>query len=185
MYYVLGCFGPRDRDRAGIGDILNADVEWQCGSRFEQPPAEPVEVELNPDFPGEMMPMFDEGILLFSDEMIEGLHAAGVDNLDLYAAVIIEPTSGRRYTNYKAVNVIGVIECADLSRSDYQAPSGSAMVDTDFDSLTLDESRIRGPLMFRLAECVTAIVVHETVRAELERRGIPYLDFDDPKDWVG
>ena len=184
-YYLLGCFGPEDQDRAGIGEILNASVNWQTGSRFEDPPTPPVRVELNPDFPGVMMPMFDSGILLMENRMVEALAAAGVDNLDLYDAVIEDPATNESFTNYKAVNVVGAVACADLGRSVYDAPTGSPIIDTDFDALAIDEASARGLLMFRLAEAVNGIVIHEKVKAQLERSEIPYLDFIEPGDWVG
>ena len=183
---MLGCFGPEDADRAAVGDILNTDIDWQTGARFDEPPSVPVQVELNADFlPGVMVPMFDSGILLFSEPMLAALSEAGVDNLDVYDAVIIDPTTGETHTNYKAVNIIGAIAAADLSKSDWSAPSGSPIIDTDFDSLAIDEKKTGGALMFRLAECITAIVVHEKVRAQLGRHSIPYLDFTDPQDFVG
>jgi len=185
VYYVLDCFGPVDEDRAGIGDIVNTELPWETGRPFPQPPPTPVIVELNPDFPGVMVPMFDSGVLLFSDEMLAALDAAGVDNLDRYEAVVRDPVTGRAFTNYKAVNIVGVVACADLAQSVYQAPSGSALVDTDFDSLAIDEARALGLSMFRLAECVTAILVHERVRRYLEAAGIPHLDFHEPQDWIG
>ena len=186
MYYVLGCFGPEDADRAAVGEILNAeDVDWQTGVRFAQPPPSPIQLELNPDFPGVMVPMFDSGILLFSDVMLEALKESGVDNLEIYDAVLIDTTNGQQYTNYKAVNIIGAVAAADLEKSEWNAPSGSPIIDTDFDSLVIDDKKTGGALMFRLAECVTAIVVHQKVRGQLERSGIPYLDFTDPQDWVG
>ena len=185
MYYVLDCFGPEDEDRAGLGEILNTELPWETGRRFAQPPVSPVLVELNPDFPGAMMPMFDSGILLFSDEMLTALDEAGVDNLDRYDTVVRDPVTGRSFSNYKAVNIIGVVACADLGESVYQAPSGSPLIDTDFDSLVIDETRAKELLMFRLAECVTAIIVHDRVRRHLEASGIPHLDFYEPQDWIG
>jgi hypothetical protein len=185
MFYVLGCFGPRDRDRAGIGEVLNTDVSWRTGHRFGAPPPVPVQVELNPEFPGEMMPMFDSGILLFSNRMLEALAAAGVDNLDSYDAVIRDPASGKSWTDYKAVNIVGVVACADLSKSKWSAPGGTPLVDADFDALVIDEKKAGDALMFRLAECVTAIVIHEKVRRSLEEHRIDFLDFTEPAQWVG
>lgn len=185
MYYLLGCFGPRDRDRAGIGDVLNTAVSWRTGHRFEAPPPVPVQVDLNPESPGVMVPMFDSGILLFSNRMLEALTDAGVDNLDAYDAVIRDPATGKSWNDYKAVNIVGVVACADLSESKWDAPSGSPLVDTDFDSLAIDERKPGGALMFRLAECVTAIVVDEKVRKSLEEHHVEYLDFTEPANWVG
>jgi hypothetical protein len=183
MFYVLGCFGPRDRDRAGIADVVNTQLAWESGRRFAQPPPTPVQVELDRR-QGAMVPMFDAGILLFSDAMLAAVTAAGVDNLDVYDAIVRDPVTGAIHTDYKAINVIGVVAAADLARSKYRAPSGSPIVDTEFDSLVIDEKKIRGPLVFRLAECITAVIVHESVKRELLRAGIPYLDFYAPEDFI-
>jgi len=184
LYFILGCFGPEEEDRAGIGEIP-PDMNWNLGRRFDQPPRTPLEVSLNPDFPGIMVPMFDSGILLFTDAMIAALREAGVDNLDCYEVVIRDPLTGKEWKDYQAVNIIGLVAAADLSESVYSADSGVALIDTDFDSLAIDESKALGSLMFRLAECVSAIVVHRKVKEKLEGRGIPYLDFTNPSDWIG
>ena len=185
MYYILACFGPDDQDRAAIGNVVNTKVNWQLGRRFEQSPPTPVLVDLNPEFPGMLMPMFDKGILLFTEQMLRSVRAAGVDNLDVYDAVLRDPNSGTTYDTHKAINIIGTIAAADLDQSVWEAPSGTPLVDTDFDSLSIDERRTRGARMFRLAECVTAIVIHERVKNQLVHDGIPYLDFVEPRDFVG
>jgi hypothetical protein len=184
-YYVLGCFGPEDADRASVGDVVDGEVSWQGGRRLAERPPTPVQVTLDPDYPGVVVPMFDAGILLFTDAMVEAIVGAGVDNLEVFPAVVRDPATGKTHTEYKAVNIVGAVSCADLAKSVYQAPSGTPLVDTDFDSLAIDERRTGGALMFRLAECVTAIVVHERVRAALVHAKIPHLDFYDPKQWIG
>ena len=185
MHVVLACYGPDDQDRAAIGMVRNTALNWQLGRRFAEPPPVPVEVDLNPEFPGILLPMFDKGILLFSDAMLSSVRAAGVDNLDVYSASLSDPASGVTHTGYKAVNNIGTVAAANLAESDFQAPSGSPLVDTDFDSLVIDEERAKGLLMFRLAECVTAIIIDERVMQRLNQDRIPYLDFVDPRSWIG
>jgi hypothetical protein len=54
------------------------------------------------------------------------------------------------------------------------------MGDVDFHALVPDESRINGQLMFRLAENLSAIVVHESVRKAIEAAGIPGFVFMAP-----
>ena len=117
--------------------------------------------------------------------MLSSVRAAGVDNLDVYSASLSDPASGVTHTGYKAVNIIGTVAAANLAESDFQAPSGSPLVDTDFDSLVIDEERAKGLLMFRLAECVTAIIIDERVMQRLNQDRIPYLDFVDPRSWIG
>jgi hypothetical protein len=186
-YYVLECYGPEDADRAAIGRIRTRLPEsWRLGRPFQTPPATPIEVELNPDdLPGLLMPYFSSGIELMSNEMLAVLRAAGVDNLDVYDAVVIDPIEGRRYTNYKAVNVIGVLAAADLGKSKWSSTSSRALIDADFESLVVDESRTYGFLMFRLAECVSALIIHERVKSALENAEIKYLDFVEPAEWFG
>jgi hypothetical protein len=185
MYYLLGCFGPIDEDRARVGAVLNTELSWQRGRRFDAPPPRPVRVDLDAEYPGVLIPMFDAGILLFSDIMIRSFTDAGVDNLDYYDTIVRDPAQGTTYTNYKATNIIGVESCADLGASIYDAPSGSPLIDTDYESLAIDEDRTMGLLMFRLAECITGIVIHERVREALERNDVPYLEFYEPAEWIG
>ncbi len=130
------------------------------------------------------MPMFNRGIVLMSEQLLNCLQAAGVDNLDDYATELFNPKTGQRFSNYRAVNIIGLVAAADLAQSDYQA-HGSPLVDVDFDSLTVDPKKSRGLLLFRLAECVSGIVVHESVKHHVEKCGIRYLDWLPPEEWIG
>jgi hypothetical protein len=182
-YYMLECYGPAEADRAAVRDVLNDDdFSWNLGRKFASPPPAPIQVKIEP---GLMMPMFNRGILLFSDQMLSVLAAAGVDNLDAYPATLEDLESGQIHQNYKAINILGVVAAADLSKSQYVAHSASKLIDTDFDSLAIKEDAARGLLLFRLAEAVSGIVIHERVKQALEAAGIQYLDFVDPKDWIG
>ena len=183
-YYMLECYGPDTIDRAGIGDVEGLDgVTWMLGQRFSQPIPSPIKVTLDAD-DGIMMPMFNRGILLFSDALISALHQAGVNNLDLYDCMLTNPKTKATYDNYKAANILGLVAAADMANSKYQAHSG-LLTDVDFDSLVIDESRARNLLMFRLAECVSGIVVNEHVKDVVDANRIPYLDWLDPSEWVG
>lgn len=186
MYYLLSCFGPVDEDRAGLGEVsVDAAYDWLRGARFEAPPATPIEVTIAPESPGVLVPMFQHSVVLFSDVMLHALLACGVDNLEWYDAAITDPTTGARYTHYKAVNVLGAVRCADLARSRYTA-YGEPVVDTDFDSLAIDARAARGLKLFRLAECVTGIVVHEHVKRHLEQvPALALLEFVPPDQWLG
>ncbi len=184
-YYVLECYGPDDEDRASIGEIVDEpEVSWNLGQLIVEPIPTPIEVRLDPDEPGMLMPMFERNVLLMRDDMIAALKQAGVDNLQLFEAVLVDPASGKRHANYKAVNILGVVACADLAKSKYTAYRDPPRVDTDFDRLVIDESRAGDLPLFRLAECVSAKLVHRRVREQLER-SIPHLDFVEPLDWMG
>ena len=66
-----------------------------------------------------------------------------------------------------------------------KATGGGPLIDVDFESVTIDETKARDLLLFRLAECVSGIVVHERVKSLSERRGVVGLDFVRPEDWAG
>lgn len=184
-YFVLECYGPMDADRAAIDEVVDdGGVSWNLGTPITASVPTPIEVRLDADEPGLLMPMFDCGILLMRDDLISALHSAGVDNLDLYPCVLLDPATGERHQNYKAVNIIGTVCAADLGKSAYIAPHGSALIDTDFDSLAIDEEKAHGLLFFRLAECVSAKVIHHKVKSVLEKK-FPDLDFVNPEEWMG
>jgi len=117
--------------------------------------------------------------------MIGVLKTAGADNIDCYPAALTEIESQKRYDNYKAVNIIGLVAAADLGGSSYVSHSATALIDTDFDALSIDPARARGLLLFRLAESVNGIVIHDRIREALESGGIKYLNFVDPQNWSG
>ncbi len=59
------------------------------------------------------------------------------------------------------------------------------LLDTDFDSLVIDEEKTMGFRLFRLAENCSAIVVSEEVKVAIEERGIPGIVFYGPGEWSG
>lgn len=183
-YFMLECFGPDEEPRAAIDTVKNADhLNWMLARRFTDPVPSPVSVVLNAKV-GMMLPMFNRGILLMSDKLVEALLECGVDNLDCYPAELFNPMTNERFSNYQAVNIIGAVAAANLAESQHQT-FGAARFDVDFDSLVLDPAKTNGLLMFRLAECVTGIVVHESVKAHCDKRGIEHLDWVLPAEWIG
>jgi hypothetical protein len=182
---MLNCYGPTDREGTSIHRIPQFDkVSWNRGARIAGAVPVPVRIYLDPEAPGILLPMYYKGVLLMSHAMLAALAAAGVSNLELFDAVLVDETAGKEYRDYKLVNIVGVISAADLSKSKHRA-HGAPLFDVDFDSLTIDPDRARDALMFRLAENVSGIVVHESVKAALEGAGIEHLSFTQPAQWFG
>lgn len=184
-YYMLGCFGPIDRDATEIHRIPRYDgVSWNRGTFIAADLPDPIVIHLDPEQPGVLLPMYYKGVLVMSDAMIAALMAGGVSNLQCFNALLVDPFSAVERSDYKVVNIVGVIAAADLDKSVYRA-YGTPLFDVEFDSLVIDESKARGALMFRLAENISGIIIHEQVKAALENASIPYLDFTPPEDWLG
>ena len=127
-----------------------------------------------------MPALFNVGILLLRDDLVAALAAGGVDNVDTYDAVVREPDGSKAYTNYKAVNVVGLVAAADMARSTATVHPGGPVIDVEFDELVLDPSRARGALIFRLAEATASIFVHDRLRRHLLASGFDELTFLPP-----
>jgi hypothetical protein len=159
------------------------DVDWAEGARHRVPIPEPLELRLKPlnrqssDHGPEMPEYFKGQIPLFRDDLLAAMKEAGVDNLDTYEVVITDPDSGKRFTNYKAVNVIGVIAAADMGKSKATVHTGGPVIDVEFDDLVVDDTKPRGALIFRLAEATGTILVHERLRDHLLANGFDKLEF--------
>lgn len=158
---------------------------WMTGHRIDYEVPTPLPYGLDPDYPGALLPFYKSGAPLFRADLLQALAGAGVDNLQLYDAVLLDPERNARHTDYKAVNIVGVVRGADLETSSLMGTTDSTLVDVDFARLAFAPSIPADLLMFRLAEAVNAIVVHARVRAAIEAGGIPGMTFFTTDEWSG
>lgn len=187
MYTILQCFAPLFQDAAGLGACPDVEgvASWMDGRPITAPVPEPLAMELDAEAPGVLLELYQLEMLIMTERLLAALREAGVDNLQDYALHLRDPATGQVTEGYRAVNVVGLVACADLGRSTFEAPPGAPMLDVDFDGLVIDEARAGGRLLFRLAECVSAIVVHDSVREHLLARGFDMLTFQPPSEFVG
>lgn len=106
-------------------------------------------------------------IPVMSDELIAALSAAGVSNLQAIPALLKSTADGRIWHEFKAVNIVGLVACADLGRSDYMKimdrPGVGSPPLLGFVDLKLDVSKAGDSLMFRLGESPGIVLVSESV----------------------
>lgn len=179
MYFVLDCFGPLFKDVVSLGAIPDVPgvASWMSGQPIAVPVPEPLVIEIDPDEPGSPLEMYQLEALILSKRLARALEEAGVDNLQVYDVALRGPESGRLIDDYCIANIVGPVSCADLARSDYIPPPGRPTISVVFESLVVDEARAGGILMFRLAESLSTILVHEMVKTHLEARGFDMLTF--------
>ncbi|WP_185236436.1 imm11 family protein [Teredinibacter franksiae] len=182
MFYVLGCSSrPRrrlDRSDYRARGYKKLGIKWFRGAPFEAAVPAPLQLRLlpledgNPDH-AEYMPPYIEGCsnYFFRDDLLQTLFACGVDNFDTYPVEISDPDSGKIYTDYKAVNIIGAVAAADMEKSKYLLSDGIPLIDVSFEELVLRKDEIQDLLVFRLAENLMTILVHESVRKALIDKG--------------
>lgn len=187
-YFVMSCHRREGDAHITQPPRLPSPMDnWIGGQRWNQEVPEPLVFRISEADQGKMRPYCPASIPLMSIQLIEALNECGVDNLDCYRAEIHESETGIVHSDYKAVNIVGLIAAADLAGSDF-APSAidsTALIDTFFRSLALDESAIHGQLLFRLAEKVSAIIVHDSVKTHLTDLGFDQLSFSHPGNWAG
>ena len=128
----------------------------------------------------------NEAIPIMHDSVVEALTAAGVDNLELFPAVLKDPTTGKEYSDFKAFNVVGLVSAVDLNSSRLMHKSSTIQhLDTDFEQLNLAVPESVTLNLFRLEENCGAICVSEKVKAEIEKRNIPGIIFYASGEWSG
>ena len=188
-YYMLECSPPRGADDHALVRLVTkppSGAQWKEGARFSVDVPEPVEFAMRANHNDLMLEMNNTQGLLVTKRLLAALQEAGVDNLDVYDAVIRHESLGTERRDYVAVNLIGTVSAADLSRSTV-VPGGlpGNLIDTDFEGVAIDPEKAGGMLMFRLAENTSAIVVHERVKEHLESKGFDMLTFVPPESWIG
>jgi hypothetical protein len=192
QYWMLEVREPKGAHRASIGkqpDLKHVSVSgflnWLSGSRFNVQLPEPLVFQLDPQYGGDLTDFFPPATPLMSVRMLKGLQAAGVDNIDSYAATLLNRDGQPIAEEFRAINIIGRIACADLAASDCEVDDPDDPVGVDFNSLVLDEDRAGGALFFRLHEAANGIVVHDSVRRALEPLKLRGIVFVKPEDWIG
>jgi hypothetical protein len=183
-YFVMSCEDIEPGTLIGTFPEI-VTMPWMTGQPVKGKIPEPLEFELDPAYHGALLPFYEGHIPLMRDDLIAALRKAGVDNLQLFKAVLKDPFEKTVHTDYKAFNIIGAIAAADLKKSKTMFPQRARKIDMTFDTLAIDESKIGGPLMFRLAESVNAIMVHAKVKQVIQESGIEGMTFYRPEDWAG
>jgi len=189
LYYILDCNEPLSEEGEALLEIHNnfrvGKIRlWRTGRPLRGEVPGPIEIRFDRfrGYEGPPVELLDLGIPIMSRRMADALTEAGVDNLELFPAKLVHPGSGEAY-EYRAYNVIGLVAAADLDKSEWSSYDGRPVMDTSFESLVLDESKVGTQLLFRLAENVNALMIHERVRDHLTEKGIDTLEFIAPEDW--
>jgi hypothetical protein len=157
---------------------------WMLGRKFTGQIKEPLEVEALADFDaGIIMPFYPTPPIMRRD-LYDAVRSAGVDNIDAWDAVLRKEDGTILSTDYKAVNILGAVSAANPEGTVFTPDVPSRLIDASIESLQIDDHRARGLLMFRLAEYMGAVVVHLTVKAAIQGKGITNVAFRDAPDFL-
>ncbi len=177
-YYVL----EQEVDRidsfviAGMPDIQPAGP-WYSGARLAMEPMNPIAFDLRQDGSSVLPDFFDSAIPVFSAKLCKALRDAGVHNFEAYPAVLRNLDRGETISGYFAVNIIGLVACADMGRSGYMDPTGTGLTTVFFSELKIDTARSQGLDLFRLAESVGELLISDKLLARLRPLGLFSMHF--------
>lgn len=195
MYYVLDYLTnpsvDEDDDDVPFLEIheelvkVPGSVNWHMGTRFTDPMNAPIDVPVTPRFGYQGPPpdYFDGSISLMSRRLANVLRENGVDNLDLYQVSLVYRDTGKRDEHF-AFNLIGVVSAVDLGKSNLESHDGDNLIDTSIRGFSVDLARTHDLAMFRLAENVMTVLVHERIRDAIAAAGINTFVFVKPESWI-
>lgn len=181
-YYVLAVENHEGMLLSGMPEANPDDPfvdDWLFGTPFSVDIREPVVVEIqNRYLKAELMPYFQSEPVM-SNEFYQSLVDCGVNNLMAYDCILQSEDGKIQHKGFKAVNIIGVIQAAG---KDTEFRGESRLMDASIDKLDIDAHKTGGALMFRLAENLSKVIVHEKVKKHLESKNFPFIVFRDPGD---
>jgi hypothetical protein len=150
-------------------------TKWIAGRQLK-PVVEPFEFELWGSGTRGLGELFLDSVPLFRNDLLEVIEHCGVDNLQKFRAILRGP-DGLEKEGYSAVNIQGLVKCADLAKSEYGDVGGIGAIAMSFRKLVIDEQAARGQLFFRLGEAVSEIIVHQRVKEAIDKASFQYLSW--------
>ncbi|ARU58838.1 hypothetical protein OLMES_4850 [Oleiphilus messinensis] len=112
--------------------------------------------------------LFGNRVPLISPEMAGVMSSVGIDNFELFPALITNPISGKKWDNYLAFNVVGLVKAADMQRSSFDELMSAGIDNMEtplvaFREVVLIGEKLAGLKMFRMLESPDTLIVNETL----------------------
>jgi len=189
MYFVWANRrnSPKEMVIHGVPKVIDdGNINFDEGLRIEQE-VSPIDIHLTRDAKGTMTDnLLAPGTrgLLFSSRLRQLLKKTGVGNIDYYPVRIFGAKKELLTKDYKLANLTALIPCVDFATSDLEMHPDDPDSIEAINSLTLNESRIKGALMFRLKEHSQIIVVHEKIKTACEAERMSGVQFFEPENFT-
>src|SRR5690606_17986634 len=152
--------------------------DWMFGQPFTVEPEQPIFVAIREDNENLTPLNFYKNPQVASKAFVDALVEAGVDNIVTYDVVLRSRTDPSiTVDGYKAINIIGWVKAAGPGTVYL---TDSRIFDASMKNVELEPRSIKGLYMFRLAQSMRTIVVHEKVKQRLEAKGFEDLIFTEP-----
>ncbi len=147
---------------------------------FREEPIELPLTETSGDFQPDMITYL---LPLFSERLKNELTRLGIDNIDYFKTHLVHPKTGTIIKNYWLANIIGCIECVDISNSVREYDD---LLDSyNIKSFTIDNNIVGNARFFRLAEKSKLIIIHEIIKNELDKMKLKGVQVRNTRDYDG
>ncbi|QTA85820.1 imm11 family protein [Desulfonema magnum] len=162
MYYFI----TQDLDDVTTMNFLGHSEEsgkrlWINGVRFSEPfPKDTFYVKPCMGSGKEMPDFFDSSVPVMSKRLLTAFTNLGVDNIDVYQISVKEENTDEEWSNYFAINFIGLVDAIDREQSEMED-------EYTFHSTVIDKNKAQDLLCFRLFCGPTVLVIHEKVAKKL------------------
>lgn len=143
----------------------DTDISFLTGKRIEQ---EIPLLNFKVDFPsGFSLPhLLTGGITLVSQKMVHLLKEAGIKNIQTFPVALHNPATGESWNDYVALNILGLVEAADLESSECTVIMEGDELNLPllaFQSVSLVRKKLNDLLLFRMAESPATIIIHRKI----------------------
>jgi hypothetical protein len=161
-------------ETASIDLVSHDEFDLNAGIRFDKSFPVPVVYLLDEEIGGTLWPTLLLPQPVFHVSFLDALRRAGVDNIDDYPVKFIDANDNEFAIadQYRAVNIIGLVDCIDLDKSEFEEFEGMYI----FDSITLDAGKIYGANAFRLAHEISYIVISSDIASRLNMASFPDVE---------
>jgi hypothetical protein len=119
-----------------------------------------------------------DGFLVVSGRFLDALRQAGVDNFEVWPAILREPETKREWRDYFVFNEIGLLDPIDLGKSEYDTiMDGSADGDIPpvlgFHEVVFSAKKTHGAKMFRTPQFTPDLYISKEVMDVLDELSPP------------
>lgn len=176
---------PGSRSVDALPDNIDPS-EWIHGKLMQDPQTgEPPVLDLSLQSGNYRGHIIDSLITLYHKSLRKALEGQGVDNITYHPVRLRDQNSGNFDDSYFIANILGVIDCVDMSRSKVKWwASGRGF---DFLSMVLDEAKTNGAKLFRLKDDPTKVIINEGLYQYFANTsplaGVKLIKTEDYKDF--
>ncbi len=117
-------------------------------------------------------------------DLIADILEFGVNNLELYDAILVDEARNQTWDDFKVCNIIGLLDIFDLQKSELHenSPSDSPYL---FNEIVIGENKAVEHHIFRPYGRQSKVMVSEALKNHLESKGkYDFLSFIPPEDFA-